>query len=62
MNKTCESCRYWDASEQLVNAQPDTTGACRVLPPRLDRETHEGIWPFTQDTDWCSAWTAFEEQ
>ena len=52
---TCEDCHYWDNSSQLVVSQPDTTGACRVKPPRVDKRSGKAIWPFTEDTDWCGA-------
>jgi DNA invertase Pin-like site-specific DNA recombinase len=29
-HRRCEDHRWWDNSTQLVLAQPDTTGACRV--------------------------------
>ena len=56
---TCETCRWWDSSCQKAHFQPNTTGACRVNPPRLDRMTGVGIWPFTGDTDWCAAYFPF---
>jgi hypothetical protein len=56
---SCENCRWWDSSMQLSSAQIDTTGACRVQPPKLHKFTGEGVWPFTNDIDWCGG---FEKQ
>jgi hypothetical protein len=52
-NGSCERCRWWDNSTQQASAQPDTTGACRVRPPRINKITGGAMWPFTTDTDWC---------
>jgi hypothetical protein len=54
----CENCKWWDNSVQLEKAQADTTGLCRQLPPRRDKRTGRAVWPFTEDTDWCAAFTA----
>ncbi len=51
----CENCRWWDNSVQLENSQADTTGACRVKPPTRDKRSGKGIWPFTEDVDWCAS-------
>lgn len=53
----CEDCIYWDSSSQLRDAQPDTTGMCRIHAPRIDKRTGAGVWPFTHDTDWCGSFT-----
>lgn len=53
MADTCETCRFWDSSTQRVNAQPDTTGACRRQAPLADFRTAEAFWPFSADDDWC---------
>lgn len=55
----CEDCKFWDNSTQQRDAQPDTTGLCRINPPIVSKHTGEGIWPFTSDTDWCAK---FEER
>ena len=51
----CETCRFWDPSTQLKDADPDTTGICRINPPVADGVRYYGrpLWPFTEDTDWC---------
>ena len=51
--RTCEHCRWWDSSVQRNGAQPDTTGLCRFLPPRINEVTGRAMWPFTEDVDWC---------
>lgn len=53
---TCVSCRFWDTSTQLRNAQPDTTGMCRCSPPRINKRTGAAMWPHTEDSDWCGAY------
>jgi len=37
--RRCEDCMYWDNSVQRVNSQADTTGACRIKPPKIDKRT-----------------------
>ena len=50
----CETCRFWDNSTQSGAAEPDTTGACRRLPPpTIDDRTGLARWPYTDETDWC---------
>lgn len=49
----CEDCRHWDGSSELAEAQPGTTGQCRVNPPKLDKRSGKGLWPYTEDSDWC---------
>lgn len=61
MDARCEDCRFWDASTQDGNAQPDTTGLCRINPPALAPLTAKGWWPFTSDTDWCGYFRARPE-
>jgi len=53
--RRCEDCMYWDNSVQRVNSQADTTGACRIKPPKIDKRTGGAMWPFTEDTDWCGS-------
>ena len=51
----CEDCKFWDNSTQHGQAEPDTTGICRVLPPTADERDCTARWPFTADTDWCGS-------
>lgn len=53
----CETCRWWDSAIQLSDAEPDTTGACRVRPPVADDRSSKARWPFTEDVDWCASHT-----
>ena len=62
MSRRCETCVWWDLSTQHRDAQPDTSGACRVASPRLDRRSGHGIWPFTDQSDWCGSYLAREEE
>lgn len=52
----CELCRFWDSSEQLDRALPDTTGLCRRLPPKLNKITGRAMWPFSEEGDWCGSY------
>lgn len=51
--KCCDTCRFWDNSTQLGSAEPDTTGQCRIRPPKVSKITGRAVWPFTEDSDWC---------
>lgn len=50
----CEDCKFWDSSAELADAQPGTTGQCRVKAPVLDKRSGRGLWPFTADDEWCA--------
>jgi hypothetical protein len=44
------------AGEQLVG-----WGQCRRMPPAMppiqdDKLVHVGLWPHTQESDWCGEW------
>jgi hypothetical protein len=55
----CGTCRFW-------RLDPDATheagwGQCRRMPPTLpaiqdDRLVHVGVWPHTDERDWCGEW------
>jgi hypothetical protein len=53
----CEKCRWWDSSIQQTHKTPDTTGACRVSAPKINKITGGAMWPFTEDSDWCACFT-----
>lgn len=58
--QTCATCLHW---------RPETTtepgvdwGQCRRMPPAMppihdEKLVHVGVWPHTQETDWCGEWT-----
>ena len=48
----CKDCKFWGVSRNDESAQ------CRVRSPVIARNDHhgidnEGIWPWTDHTDWC---------
>jgi len=59
--QTCASCLHWrpeKAGEKTVG-----WGQCRRMPPAMppiqdDKLVHVGVWPHTQETDWCGEWLA----
>ena len=55
--KVCDTCRHWDNSATFADAEPGFTGLCRVRPPVVDPiRPGMGLWPFTEDNDWCASW------
>jgi len=65
--RTCASCRYWRqaAREPAAGAGDVGWGQCRRMPPALpavrdDRLLLVGIWPHTEEGDWCGEWRSGE--
>ena len=57
--QTCGSCCFWRSEGRAE--QGKGWGQCRRMPPTpppIDEEklVHVGIWPSTQETDWCGEW------
>ena len=48
----CENCRHWCNSVTL--GDNDLSGQCRADAPKTHIMTGHAVWPFTEDTDWCS--------
>ncbi len=60
--KRCESCKHWCNSVTL--GDNENSGQCRADPPKAHIMTGQAVWPFSEDTDWCSRYfrdPAFEE-
>lgn len=56
---TCSSCRFWRLDRR--SGRGAGWGQCRRMPPalppiRADKLKLVGIWPETQDRDWCGEW------
>lgn len=57
----CGSCAFWrrdKAAEKGID-----WGQCRRMPPVLpelrdDKLVFVGIWPYTEERDWCGEWRA----
>ena len=62
--RTCASCRYWRTATREPAAAGEGGvgwGQCRRMPPTLpavrdDRLLLVGIWPHTEEGDWCGEW------
>jgi hypothetical protein len=57
--QACNSCIFWKRSQ----AANDGTGwgQCRRMPPSVpeigeDKLVHVGVWPHTDERDWCGEW------
>lgn len=55
MVENCGTCRFWDNSTQHRD-RPDESGLCRKRPPRRFSCTGMGVWPLTEDADWCGSY------
>lgn len=60
--KRCESCKHWCNS--VIFRDQGNSGQCRADRPGTTITSPVAVWPFTDDTDWCSRYfrdPAFEE-
>lgn len=59
--RVCATCCFWRLDKA---ADPGAGwGQCRRQPPATppihdDKLVHVGIWPHTQQNDWCGEWQA----
>jgi len=68
--KTCGSCRFWRrdrTSEDGFGGGRRPWGQCRRMPPALpeigeDKLVHIGVWPHTDERDWCGEWQPLAAQ
>ena len=61
--QTCAACLHW--RPERSSDQDIGWGQCRRMPPTMppiqdNKLVHVGVWPHTQETDWCGEWTARE--
>ncbi|NDC64841.1 MAG: hypothetical protein EBZ59_12875, partial [Planctomycetia bacterium] len=62
--RRCGSCCHWRREPTLeggFGAGQRTWGQCRRMPPTLpeigdDKLVHVGVWPHTEQGDWCGEW------
>lgn len=59
--QTCAGCAYWRPDR--VGDRDAGWGQCRRMPPAMppiqdDKIVHVGVWPHTQEGDWCGEWAA----
>lgn len=67
---TCGTCRFWRTSGRGEGVRPDGDtgwGQCRRMPPALpvvrdDKLLLVGLWPHTEEGDWCGEWRAGDAQ
>jgi hypothetical protein len=57
--QVCASCQHWRPEKPGMKTLG--WGQCRRLPPAMpaiqdDKLVHVGVWPHTQESDWCGAW------
>lgn len=62
--QACATCSYWRPDR--VGDRDAAWGQCRRMPPAMppvqdDKIVHVGVWPHTQETDWCGEWKAADE-
>ncbi len=58
--ETCATCSFWRRDRR---GDSGAWGQCRRLPPTLpeiepDKLVHVGVWPHTEERDWCGEWRA----
>ena len=66
--RVCRTCRYWRTGGRGDTGRPDGDtgwGQCRRMPPALplvrdDKLLLVGVWPHTEEGDWCGEWQADE--
>jgi len=62
--RTCATCRYWRTAGRGDMVRPELGagwGQCRRMPPALpvvrdDKLLLVGLWPHTEEGDWCGEW------
>lgn len=59
LGQSCGSCLFWRAEKS--EDRPLGWGQCRRMPPTMppiedDKLVHVGVWPHTQEGDWCGEW------
>jgi hypothetical protein len=57
--QACGSCHYW----RREGSRRAGWGQCRRMPPalpavRTDKLKLVGVWPVTEERDWCGEWRA----
>lgn len=62
---SCGSCRFWKSHTGIKEA--NGWGQCKRMPPALPEIKDEklvlaGIWPSTDERDWCGEWEASPKQ
>jgi hypothetical protein len=62
--QVCGTCMFWRPDR--VALQSAGWGQCRRMPPAMppvedDKLVHVGVWPHTDERDWCGEWRAREE-
>jgi hypothetical protein len=58
-SSTCSTCCFWRPESH--NDTGTGWGQCRRMPPALPAEREDklvvvGVWPHTEDRDWCGEW------
>jgi hypothetical protein len=57
--QVCAECLFWRRAK--VAGKALDWGQCRRMPPAMppiqdDKLVHIGVWPHTQERDWCGEW------
>ena len=63
VRQSCGTCRFWKPHAGSKESQG--WGQCKRMPPALPEIKDEklvlaGIWPSTDERDWCGEWQAAE--
>ena len=60
MPGVCDNCRYFDPH---LAPEDTETGWCRRHAPKplIGVEFFNGLWPDTNERDWCGEWVEWEE-
>lgn len=58
-DQACGTCMFWRADPDVGHEAG--WGRCRRMPPALppirdDKLVHVGLWPHTDERDWCGEW------
>jgi hypothetical protein len=62
--QVCGTCLFWRVDR--VAPQITGWGQCRRMPPAMppieeDKLVHVGVWPHTEEREWCGEWRARSE-
>ncbi len=62
---SCGTCRFWKPAAGSKESRG--WGQCKRMPPALPEVKDEklvlaGIWPSTDERDWCGEWQSTESQ
>ena len=59
----CETCRFWQFSEEATHSSSMSMGHCHRQPPgfvmveKRNQRWAAGRWPLTEGDDWCGEWS-----